>query len=161
MSMQRKRMLFLFLCVAPLLLSHCQKEKVPEVAEWIGIQIKGNQEAEKSFKTVGTGEAKVTWWAGAYTYRGGSFRVELIEKKTQKKLFTRTYIYGDTTTGKSEDPRFYWWHSEQKGTFLLKAGQTYTMKIKGINLAEPGGGWGMWLYRFGEKPQRRESPRRE
>ena len=159
--MQRKQMLFIFLAIVPILLSHCQKEEVPQVSEWIGIQIKGDQQAEKSFKTVGTGEEKVTWWAGGYTYHGGSFRVELIERKTKKTIFTRTYAYGDTTTGTSEEPRFYWWHSEQKGAFLLKAGETYTMMIKGTNLAEPGVGWGMWLYRFGEEPQRREAPQRE
>jgi hypothetical protein len=161
MSTQNRRMLLLFLCLTPALLYHCHKEKVPEVVEWIGIQMKGNQEAEKSFRTVGTGEAKVTWWAGGYTYRGGFFQVELIEKKTEKMIFSRTYSYGDTTTGKSEEPRFYWWHSEQKGAFSLKAGMTYTMRIKGTNQAEPGSGWGMWLYRFGEKPKRRESPKRE
>jgi hypothetical protein len=40
----------------------------------------------------------------------------------------------------------------------MYANRNYKLKIWGTGLAEPGAGWGMWLYRFGEKPQRKESP---
>ncbi len=130
------------------------------MTEWIGLKTTENTTLEKRFKTAGQGVGKVTWWAGGYTYAGGSFTIELIDMKTKKSVLKKVYEYGDLSTGNDEKPKFHWWHSEEKDRTILQADRVYKMKLSSTNLAQPGAGWGLWLYRIGETPRRHESPER-
>jgi hypothetical protein len=108
------------------------------------------------FKTGGKGESGVSWWAGGYTWPGGYFIIELIDVKRDETLIRKAYQYGDEETGNDELPRFKWWHSEEIDRITLKANRVYRIKIRGQGLAQPGAGFGLWLYEIGEEePTRR------
>ncbi len=143
-----------------LLLLSCSKQKVPVVTEWIGLQTKQDTTLTKLFKTAGDGVGPVSWWAGGYTYGGGSFEIELIDVKAKESVLKQVYRYGDASTGNDEKPRFHWWHSEAKDRILLQADRVYKMTLRTKGLAQPGAGWGLWLYEIGQTPQRQESPER-
>ena len=151
---------FLFLLICTFLLLTCSREKVPVVTEWIGLETKQDTTLEKVFRTAGKGASPVTWWAGGYTYAGGSFMIELIDMKRDESILKKVYRYGDTTTGNDEKPRFHWWHSEEKDRIILQANRVYKMKLWTDGLAQPGAGWGLWLYPIGDPPKRQESPER-
>jgi len=137
----------------------CDKDRTEVVTEWIGIETKKNVALEKTFKTAGKGSGPVTWWAGGYTWEGGFFAVELIDVKNEKTILKKVYAYGDTTSGNDEKPRFQWWHSEEKNRILLTANRVYKMKLQTWNIAQPGAGWGLWLYEIGSPPRRHEDRR--
>jgi hypothetical protein len=148
-------LLFLF---SALLFNACSTDKIPVVTEWIDLSSKQEAELERTFKTAGKGVGSVSWWAGGYLWGGGSFTVELIDVRKKQVILKKVYAYGDSTTGKSEQPRFFWWHAEEKDRIILEAGRVYQMKLKTVGVAQPGAGWGLWLYPIGGTPQRRESP---
>ncbi|RPH99098.1 MAG: hypothetical protein EHM72_12115 [Calditrichaeota bacterium] len=139
-----------------LLLLSCSREQAPVVREWIELKTKETTQLEKKFKTAGQGVGQVSWWAGGYIYAGGSFSIELIDVKKRQTILKKEYRYGDVTSGKSEAPRFHWWHAEEKDRIILQAGRVYKMTLKTTNLGQPGAGWGMWLYTIGEEPKRNQ-----
>lgn len=146
------------LAIQMILLCSCQKDDTPVVTSWVGLQTKGNGAIEKIFKAKGRGVGPVTWWAGGYTWPGGSFVIELVDVKKDETTFRKIYRYGDVETGDDELPRFKWWHSEEKERIILAANRVYKMKLQAQGLAQPGAGWGLWLYEIGlEEPKRRES----
>jgi len=133
-----------------LLLCVCDSNKDMQPTDnWIGLITKQNERIEKTFKAAGRGKGIVHWWAGGYTYRNGSFSLELIDAKSEKRLLYKYYQYGDKSTGSAETPKFHWWHSEESGQVTLKGGRVYRMILRTEGLAEPGAGWGMWLYEIG------------
>ncbi len=144
--------------LAALVLVSCDRIDAPITTEWIDLSSKEGMEAEKLFKTAGKGVGMVSWWAGGYTWQGGWFEISLIDVKKNKTLLQKTYAYGDTLTGSDELPRFKWWHSEEKDRIILEANRVYKMTFKGSNLAQPGAGWGLWLYEIGTTPKRRLDP---
>lgn len=150
---------FLPVWVLGLILLQCRQE-VPIADKWIELKSKQDAELERTFKTVGKGVGPVTWWAGGYLWEGGSFEIALIDVRKNKVILQKTYRYGDTQTGNSEMPLFKWWHAEEKDRILLQAGRVYRMTLKTRNLAQPGAGWGLWLYPIGEEPKRHEPPKR-
>ncbi|MBN2092571.1 hypothetical protein JW964_23315 [candidate division KSB1 bacterium] len=156
----KKNFIILLVLLFSLFLIYCTKEKIPETTTWIGLKIKQQNAVEKLIRTTGNGKEEIYWWAGGYMDENGSFGFELIDMKSKKSVIRKIYRYGDEKTGKKDNPRFDWWHAEQKDKITMYANRNYKMKIWGKNLAKPGAGWGMWLYRFGEKPQAKESPTR-
>ncbi len=154
--MKTSRIFLIFFLFA--LASRCSRQDAPVVTEWIGISSKEQASVEKLFKTAGKGVGMVTWWAGGYTWPGGLFAIELVDVKKNKTLLKKTYAYGDTTSGNDELPRFKWWHSEEKDRIILQANRVYKMKLTTINVAQPGAGWGLWLYEIGTPPKRRAKP---
>lgn len=138
-----------------LIVMSCQKSRVPVVTEWIGLQTKETIPLEKEFRTAGTGVGAVSWWAGGYTWSGGYFIIELVDVKNGETVVRKLYRYGDTETGNNELPKFKWWHSEEKGRIILAANRVYKMKLRAGGLAQPGAGWGLWLYKIGEEEPRR------
>ncbi|RQW04508.1 hypothetical protein EH222_11110 [candidate division KSB1 bacterium] len=147
------------LAIQMILLCSCQKDDTLIVTSWIGLQTKENGTIEKMLKTKGDGVGPVTWWAGGYTWQGGYFIVELIDMKKNETVLHKVYRYGDSETGNDELPKFKWWHSEEKDRIILAANRAYKMKLQAQGLAQPGAGWGLWLYEIREEPKRRESRR--
>ena len=146
---------YFFLAIAALMIARCGTIDAPVTTEWIDLSSKDGMQAEKLFKTAGKGVGLVSWWAGGYTWPQGAFRIELIDVKKNKPLLQKTYAYGDTTNGSDELPRFKWWHSEEKDRIILQANRVYKMTFTAVNLAQPGAGWGLWLYEIGTPPKRR------
>lgn len=136
-------------------------DPTPIATEWTQLKAKEDSEQQLTFRTAGHGQGPVSWWAGGYLWEGGSFTVELIDVRAKKAVLSKVYHYGDAATGNIDAPLFQWWHAEEKAQIILKAGRVYRMKLKTKNLAQPGAGWGLWLYPIGETPRRRESPKEE
>ena len=136
----------------------CSTVDAPIVTEWIDISTKEGRSVEKMFKTAGKGVGMVSWWAGGYSWPGGYFIISLIDVKKDKVLLEKVYAYGDTLSGNDELPRFKWWHSEEKDRIILEANRVYKMTFNAANLAQPGAGWGLWLYEIGSPPKRRDDP---
>ncbi|MEE4312834.1 MAG: hypothetical protein V2J62_13305 [candidate division KSB1 bacterium] len=139
-------------------LAHCSQEQIPESTTWTGLSAKDDTVMEKVFRTAGVGSADISWWAGGYIYPGGYFEIRIIDLKTEEEILKKIYRYGDEATGSKDNPRFQWWHAEEKGRISMRANRAYKMKLWGENLGEPGIGWGLWLYKFGETPRRRQHP---
>ena len=148
------KIFYFILLPAFIALISCDKEKPPAATEWIGLQTKSNAPLEKTFRTTGKGVGMVTWWAGGYTWHGGRFTVELLDVKQKETILKKVYVYGDRETGNDELPKFKWWHSEEKDRIILTANTVYKMRIQGRGLAQPGAGWGLWLYKIGDEPTR-------
>ena len=138
----------------------CNNVDAPVVTEWIELSTKEGENVEKVFKTAGKGVGMVSWWAGGYTWPGGYFEIALIDVKKNEPLLQKTYAFGDSTTGNDELPRFKWWHSEERDRIILEANRVYKMTFKAENIAQPGAGWGMWLYEIGTPPKRRADPKK-
>jgi len=151
----RRVSLYLLLISMQLFLS-CEKSNVPVMSEWVGLRVKDSTPLEKEFRTDGKGKASIGWWAGGYTWPGGYFIIELVDVKSNKVILQQTYQYGDKATGNDEWPKFKWWHSEQQGRVDLKAKRIYKIKIHGQGLAQPGAGFGLWLYKIGEEEPKRQ-----
>jgi len=138
----------------------CGKLDAPVATKWIDISTKDGMQAEKLFKTAGKGVGMVSWWAGGYTWPHGFFSIELIDVKKDKPVLQKIYAFGDTTNGSDELPRFKWWHSEEKERIVLEANHVYKMTLTAVNVAQPGAGWGLWLYEIGTPPKRRADPKK-
>ncbi len=136
----------------------CGEDHVPVVTSWVGLSVKDERPVEKIIQTTGKGEASVSWWAGGYLLKDGFYEIELIDLKKRKTVLHKKYLFGDDSSGRMDHPRFNWWHAEQKERVLLVADRKYKMTLRGEHLAQPGAGWGMWLYRIGDEPRRREDP---
>lgn len=151
-----KRPFILFFVFTCFFVISCEKKDVPVVTEWIGLRVKDNVPVEKIFRTGGTGTADISWWAGGYTWPGGYFIIELVDVKKDKVVLNRVYQYGDEATGNDELPRFKWWHSEEKDRVELAANRVYIIKLRGQGLAQPGAGFGLWLYNIGKEEPKRQ-----
>ncbi len=150
----RKFLIIILLLTLPLIFS-CDSIDAPVKSEWVGLRVKDSTPQELLFKTDGKGKAEISWWTGGYTWPGGYFVIELIDVKKDEVLLRKTYQYGDKETGNDELPRFKWWHSEEKSRIEMKAGRVYKIKLRGQGLAQPGAGFGLWLYKIGlEEPKR-------
>jgi hypothetical protein len=141
-----------------LLFSQCSREQTPVVTEWIDVSTKEGMSVEKVFKTSGKGVGMVSWWAGGYTWQGGYFKIELFDVKKDEPMLQKLYAFGDTLSGNNELPKFKWWHSEEKDRIILESNRVYKMTLTAVNVAQPGAGWGMWLYEIGTPPKRRADP---
>jgi|GEM_PF-7064179 len=144
--------LILVLAIFLLLTEHfsCSDSDVPVATSWVGLKTKKEETVEKLFRTAGKGVDEVKWWAGGYLWQNGYFLIELVDVKKNKTVFRKEFLYGDEKTGSSEEPRFHWWHSEAQGKIILSANRIYKMKLTVRRPAQPGAGWGLWLYRLGE-----------
>ena len=151
-----KHWTLLFLPIILLLILSCETIDAPVVSEWIGLRTKDDTPKETIFKTTGHGTANISWWAGGYTWPGGYFIAELIDVKMDKVILRRVYQYGDEATGNDELPRFKWWHSEEQDRVTMKANRVYKIKLRGQGLAQPGAGFGLWLYKIGEEEPKRQ-----
>ena len=150
-----KRPLAVIFVIAVLFSFSCSESDIPVKSEWIGLRVKDSAPQELLFKTDGKGKANISWWAGGYTWPGGYFIIELIDVKKDEVLLRKTYQYGDKETGNDELPKFKWWHSEEKSRIEMKAKHVYKIKLWGQGLAQPGAGFGLWLYKIGlEEPKR-------
>lgn len=136
-------------------------DPTPVATRWTQLKSKENGVQQLTFRTAGKGTGPVSWWAGGYLWQGGSFAIELIDVRKKEVILHKVYRYGDERTGNIDAPRFQWWHAEEKDQITLKGGRVYQMKLQTENLAQPGAGWGLWLYPIGAKPQRHESPKGE
>lgn len=142
-----------------IIVTQCSKLDAPVATAWIDLSTKNGMQTEKLFKTAGKGVGLVSWWAGGYTWPQGSFSIELIDMKKNKALLQKTYAFGDSTHGSDELPRFKWWHSEEKDRIILEANHVYKMTLTAVNVAQPGAGWGLWLYEIGAPPKKRVNPK--
>ncbi len=152
--------LLLWAGISAAVFTRCGREKPPIADKWTELKARQDTSLTRTFHTVGKGAGPVTWWAGGYLWDGGSFTIELIDVRRNQVILKRRYSHGDTTSGHSELPLFKWWHAEEKDRIILQAGRTYRMTLKTENVAQPGAGWGLWLYPIGERPLRHESPKR-
>lgn len=145
-----------FLIVTLLFILSCDIIDAPVKSEWVGLRVKDEIPKEFLFKTTGKGKADIGWWAGGYTWPGGYFIIELVDIKKDNVILRRTYHYGDQATGSDELPRFKWWHSEEQARITMRANRVYKIKLRGQGLAQPGAGFGLWLYNIGEEEPKRQ-----
>lgn len=131
---------------------------IPTATEWLGLRIIDKPYATHLFRTAGKGKASVNWWAGGYLKPGGYFEIHLLDEKSGELLLKKKYAYGDSLTGYADEAVFNWWHAEATDAVSLQANHVYRMKIWGDQMGDVGCGWGLWLYKLGDTPRRRQRP---
>jgi len=147
------------LLVVMVIMTSCTKHAdIPVESDWIGLSTKQEVVLEKKFRTAGRGNGLVHWWAGGYLWANGGFTLQLFDEQKNKLILEKTFRYGDTDTGQDEKPKFQWWHSEQDGIIEMRGGRVYKMVLKSWGLAQPGAGWGLWLYEFGKETGHPKAP---